>query len=386
MKNVHAIILFSLFSLSLTSQEVDSINSTNFLAKVSFRSDTNLVFSQARLQSQINNLLYPELHVGGYVSSYFSTNDDDNLPNGFVQFPTLEPRKNQFSLNMALISLQYKSENSRANISIHYGDVPESSWPKTFNLIQEANGGFKLFRKCWLDVGFFKTHIGIESFQPRENITSSMSILNFYDPYFLSGAKLSYLATPKLTLQACVFNGYNEYLDNNKNKAIDFTVIYNPKSNVALTYNILTCDESPDNSSITHQRICNNFYSSFSFQKFTFGIDASFNLQQNSLKADSTKVAKVYGGLFVLKYQLIKKLALYGRAETFSDPNQILSGTLDIGRKINGLTFGIDFIPQKTVNLSAEWRLLEADNLIFRQGNKLTNMRQEFNLCLDLWF
>jgi hypothetical protein len=274
----------------------------------------------------------------------------------------------------------------RGNITLHYGDVPESSWPKTFNLIQEANGGFKILKKVWFDAGFFKTHIGIESFQPRENIASSMSIMNFYDPYFLSGAKLTYLPNQKLTLQCNIFNGYNEYLDNNKNKALGFTAIYNPNNNLSLTYNFLNCDESPDNSKVKHQRFYNNFYATYNYRKLTVGLDLNFGIQQHSLKKDTTKTAYVYGALIVAKYQFLKRFATYARGETFSDPDQILSGNLNIGNYIHGTTLGLEFNPQKTIGLSAEWRILESDNLIFKQGNNLVNQRNEFNLCLDLWF
>lgn len=353
---------------------------------VRINSDTDLVFNRSRIINDINHLMNPELTIGGYVSTYYSTNDDDSLPNGFVQFPTLEPRKDQFSLNMALINLKYTSKNFRGNITLHYGDVPESSWPKTFNLIQEANGGFRIFKKWWFDMGFFKTHIGIESFQPRENIASSMSIVNYYDPYFLSGAKLTYLATSKLTLQASIFNGYNEYLDNNRNKALGFTAIYNANKHLSLTYNLLTCDESLDTSPIKHQRIYNNFYSTLIFGKFTIGLDMNYGIQQHSLKTDLAKQGIMYGGMIIARYQFISHFAGYGRLERFSDPNQILTGALDIGSYVEGTTLGVEYTPFKTVSLSAEWRILESDKLIFKQGNKLLNQRNEFNLCLDLWF
>ncbi len=386
MNRISLIVVLLAIKCHFLAQNTDSLTKNHsFLPKISLKSDTDLIFNRSRIISELDSLLHPELHIGGYISSYFSLNDDDNLPNGFVQFPTLEPRKNQFSLNMALISMNYKSQNMRGNIILHYGDVPESSWPQTFNLIQEANGGFRIFKKLWFDAGFFKTHIGIESFQPRENIASSMSIVNFYDPYFLSGAKLTYMANSKLSLQVNVFNGYNEYLDNNRNKAFGFTTVYNAKC-FSLTYNLLTCDESPDSSKVKHQRWINNVYSKIHFKKFTIGIDANFGMQQNSLRTDSSQIGYVYGGLIIVKYQFIKQLASYARVENFSDPNEILSGALDIGDYIHGTTVGIEFMPHKTVSLSAEWRILEADNLIFKQGNKTTNQRNEFNLCLDLWF
>ena len=352
----------------------------------SVKPDSNLIFSPYKTEAGNDSLFLPELKIGGYVSTYFATNDDDNLYNGFVLFPTLEPRKNQLSLNMALISLNYTNQNVRGNIVLHYGDVPESSWPKTFNLIQEANGGFRLAKKLWLDAGFFKTHVGLESFQPRENITTSMSIVNFYEPYFLSGAKLTYYASSKLSLQVNVFNGYNEYLDNNKNKAIGFSTSYTINDNLMLNYNFLTSDESPDNSPIKHQRFYNNFYATFHLNKLTLGAEANFGLQKNSVLTDTTKTASLYSGLIVAKYQVLKVLAPFARLETFNDPNKILTGSLDIGKYIYGTTVGIEFKPYKTVSLNAEWRILQADNLIFKQANKIVNQRNEFNLCLDLWF
>lgn len=378
---------FWIISCNFFSQAQDSLAlKKDRVPKLKLSHDTDLVFARSRLIDDINHLLHPELVIGGYVSTYYATNDDDNLPNGFVQFPTLEPRKNQFSLNMALINMSYRSKNCRGNITLHYGDVPESSWPETFNLIQEANGGFKLFKNVWLDMGFFKTHIGIESFQPRENIASSMSIPNYYDPYFLSGAKLTWMATSKLTLQASIFNGYNEYLDNNRNKAVGFTAVYNANNNLSLTYNLLTCDESPDDSPVKHQRIYNNFYSTLLLNRITIGLDINFGLQQHSLKSDLNRNGFVYGGMLIGKYLLHQKFAMYGRVEYFSDPNQILTGNLDSGRYIDGTTIGTEFMPLKTVSLSAEWRILESDKLIFRRGNVLRNQRNEFNLCLDLWF
>ncbi|MBL7932077.1 MAG: outer membrane beta-barrel protein [Bacteroidia bacterium] len=339
-----------------------------------------------QIVSKMDSLLHPQLRIGGYISTYYAHYDDDTENNNFVQFPTLAPRKDQFSLNMALISLEYNSADVRGKITLHYGDIPESSWPATFNLIQEANGGFKIVKKLWFDAGFFKTHIGLGSFQPRENVTSSMSIPDFYDPYYLSGAKLTFLASPKLSLQASIFNGYNEYVDNNKNKAFGFSANYNANNHISFTYNFLTCDETPDAIKTKHQLFYNNFYATFIYSRFTLGLDLNFGIQQHSLKSDSTKNAMMYAGTLVAKYLVHKKLGIYARLEDFQDPEGILSSAVPIGDYIRGTTIGMEFNPYRTVGLSAEWRILESDHLIFRQGNTMLNQRNEFIVCLDLWF
>ena len=366
------------------AQDKDSLKKNN--TKIIFNSDDILELKGTQIAKAIDSLLRPEFRIGGYVSTYYAYYDDESEPNGFIQFPTLAPRKDQFSLNMALISMQYKSSNLRSNITLHYGDVPASSWPATFNLIQEANAGFKICKKLWFDAGFFKTHIGLESFQPRENIASSMSIPNFYDPYYLSGAKLTYIVNSKLNLQACIFNGYNEYIDDNKNKALDFSANYNLNDHVSFTYNFLTCDETPDNIKSKHQRYYQNFYATFIYDKFTIGLDANFGIQQNSYKKDTVKAGKMYAGILVAKYNILPKFHVYNRLEYFSDPNQILTLSLNTGRYIKGNTIGFEIKPQKTVGISAEWRILECDQLIFKQKNMLLNQRNEVIVCLDLWF
>ncbi|MBA3662864.1 MAG: porin [Bacteroidetes bacterium] len=352
-----------------------------------FSSESNLELTGTDIiDERIDSLSKPELRIGGYISTYYAHYDDETETNGFVQFPTLAPRNNQFSLNMALVSMAYKSNRLRSNITLHYGDVPESSWPANFKLIQEAHAGFRIIDKLWLDAGFFKTHIGLESFQPRENITSSMSILNFYDPYFLSGVKLTYLVTSRWSVQLAAFNGYNEYVDNNKNKAFDFSTKYKVNNNISFTYNFLTCDETPDYVKTKHQRFYQNLYGTFNFKKITVGFDLNYGLQQHSLKSDTSRTASVFGGLLVLKYMPFKKFGAYGRVEYFSDPNQVLTQKLNTGNYVKGTTLGVEVIPQKNSSLSFEWRILESDQLIFRQGNTLLNQRNEFIVCLDLWF
>lgn len=356
------------------------------IPKLVFGFEDDLELQGTQITTKIDSLLHPEFRITGYVSTYYAYYDDEIEYNNFVQFPTLAPRKDQFSLNMALISFEYKSESLRSVIALHYGDIPVSSWPATFNLIQEAHAGIRLHKKLWFDAGFFKTHIGLESFQPRENITSSMSIPNFYDPYYLSGAKLTFIATPKLNLQVCIFNGYNEYIDNNKNKALDFSMNYNSNKNFSFTYNFLTCDETPDQVKTKHQRYYQNLYATYIRKKITLGFDANFGIQENSLKSDTSKAATMYGVILVGKYEIIPEISAYGRLEEFSDPDQILSTNVDIGKKINGFTVGLEFNPQKKVSFSAEWRRLQSSNLIFKQGNYMLNQRNEFILCLDLWF
>ena len=115
--------------------------------------DTNVLFQHRRLESN-TVISQPKLEIGAYLSTYYALYTEDDQIN-FVKHPTMAARNNQFGLNMAMISLAYKSTKLRSNIAFHYGDVAESTWPSKYNLIQEANAGVQLIKKLWLDVGVF---------------------------------------------------------------------------------------------------------------------------------------------------------------------------------------------------------------------------------------
>jgi len=127
--------------------------------------------------------------LSGYIDTYISHYSDTVNSNGFVKFPTIAPRNNQFGLNIIQLSAKYQAKSFRATTTLFTGDCPKAAWSSDFNAIQEANLGFKLCRKLWLDMGFFRTHIGLESIQPRENMTLSLATTTYFEPYFLSGAK-----------------------------------------------------------------------------------------------------------------------------------------------------------------------------------------------------
>jgi hypothetical protein len=287
---------------------------------------------------------------------------------------------------MALISLKYNSKNVRGNFGLHFGDIPKAIWPTELNMIQEANGGFRIYKGLWLDAGIFRSHIGVESTQPRENVATSMSLVDNYEPYYFSGVKLTYAVNSKLALQINAFNSFNTLVDYNKDKLVGFSAVYDPNDNISITYNFLTGDESADTISRKQRRYYNDIYATIKSGKLTLALEANYGWQENSAIKDSLKSATFYSGLIVARYQFIKKSALYIRGEYLSDPDQALTGSLAFGNSVMGTTAGLEFKPYKNIALSAEGRILQSENVIFKERNFKTNQRYEFILCLDVSF
>ncbi len=379
-------IIFLCFLLHSSFAQKDSLSKTKKLSII-VNTDSTVVFKGKRLIEKVDTSENNKLVISGYVSSYFAYYDDEKVDdNGFVQFATMAPRNKEFGLNVALISMQYSGKNIRSNLCVHYGDIAKAVWPTEFNMIQEANAGVRLFKNLWLDAGFFRSHIGIESTQPRENITSSMSLVNNYEPYYFSGAKLTYLVSEKIAVQLNSFNSFASYVDFNKDKLVGLSVVVDPNQYLSFTYNFISGDETPDNATLKKRRYYNNLYGSLKYNKLYLGLELNYGLQKNSKTNDTTSSATIMSGLIVGKYQLIKKAAFFARQEYFSDPDNILTGNLKTGNSVFGTTGGLEYRPYKNIALSIESRILQSDNLIFKQGKNITNQRIEFIACIDVWF
>ena len=335
--------------------------------------------------------------IGGYVDAYYARYSDSVGTNNFQQFPVVSPRSNVFGLNIVQLSAQYSSKKLRAVVTLHYGDIPISAWSPVYNLVQEANLGIRISKNIWMDAGFFKTHIGTEAFLPKDNISSSLSIITFYEPWFQSGIKLSWTPTDKLLICLHLLNGYNTFVENNKTKSVGITFNYTlgDKGNIGY-YNLLG-DETPDSIHRSHLRFLQNAVFTYQLSphiKILIGGDIIS--QQRSVITDSLKAAFIYGGIATVKYQIKPKYAVYARAEFFRDENAFLTGVItDVinkptGFKLTGYTAGMEYKPSENSYIRLEGRQLEMDKdqEIFRWNGKtgLVNHRLEMMLHAGIWF
>ena len=353
---------------------------------IQLKNDSSVLFQNKKLNND-ESASVPKLEIGAYLSAYYAYYTEDNSL-GYVKHATMAARNNQFGLNMVMIALSYKSKKIRSNVTIHYGDIAESTWPSKFNMIQEANAGVELIKNLWLDAGVFRSHIGLESTQPRENITSSMTLANVYEPYFFSGAKLTYLIIPKLSIQLNSFNSFNSIIETNKNKLIGSSIVFAPNGNLSMTYNFITGDDTADSIKLKHQRFYHNFYLTYQKRKISIGAEFNYGIQEYSKQINQTTVSTAYmnSSLIIFKHQTFKKIGFYTRGEWFSDEDEILSLASNMGKYTWGTTFGIEYKPLKNIALSIEGRQLNSEKENFLYNGTFHKVRNEFIFCLDAWF
>lgn len=333
-----------------------------------------------------------KLQLSGYIDAYFAFYSDELATGTYQKFPTSAPRSHNFGLNILQLSSSYADEHVRGVFTLHYGEIPESAWSPQLNMIQEANVGVKLAKRLWVDAGFFRTHLGFESIQPRENITTSIAVTTYYEPYYLSGVKVSYALTDKLTIMANVMNGFNTFVSSHRGKHYGISLNYEPQENFFMTYNNLIGNQSAFKQ---QWRAYHNFYSGYKGKNWDFGVEFNFGSQQNTQLSDSTKTAYMFSSLLAVRYKMKDgKYAVYARGEVFEDSDEILTGPVEnanhelVGLNLYGATLGFQVKPRPNMYFRIEGRglLTERNENIFYTNRQYRNDRYELISSLGLWF
>ncbi|GAA0873354.1 porin [Gangjinia marincola] len=336
-----------------------------------------------------------KLSLSAYVDTYFAGYDNDLNQQEFQPFITVGARDNTFGVNVAQVGLNYMHEKIRGNFILHYGDIPQATWSDEFNAIQEANVGVKIIDGLWLDAGFFATHIGTESFLPKNNLLSHTMYLTFNEPFYQAGAKLSYDTLENWYIELWALNGYNNFVDNNDAKSLGTLINYTISKNTSITYTNLYGRESEDSSPIDQDRFYQNIYINHHWNEKIYliaGFDYGF--QTNSDLQETNETASMYGGMITARYQFNPTFSVTGRAEIFNDKNGFISGTVidangnEAGIELTGFTLGTEYRPLENSYLRAEVRNTRAsDDLeIFMKNDELTNNRFEVLFTMGIAF
>lgn len=279
-------------------------------------------------------------------------------------------------------------------VTLHFGDIPKSTWSGNYNPIQEAHVGVRLCKTLWVDGGFFRTHFGTEFLLPVENITSSVSVPTYYEPYYEAGIKLNYDPTPKLEINVFLLNGYGIYEDANKRKSLGMGITYALNDKAGIGYTSYLGDDSPDSARQAQVRFAQNIFFNYIGKTIKLQAGADLYLQGNSDIKSHNSQATAYSVLATIAYQASPKVAVYGRAEAFSDPEGFLTGVITddnnelTGYKLWGGTAGLEVKPADNSYVRLELRRLQmnGDQEIFRTDGQNVSYRYDFMVNAGISF
>ncbi|WP_425391950.1 outer membrane beta-barrel protein [Ekhidna sp.] len=335
-----------------------------------------------------------KIELTGYIDTYYASYSNKLSADELQPYITVAPRDNQFGLNIAEIGATYNTGEVRGTFVIQYGDIAEATWSDRFKTIQEAWVGIEVTEGLWLDGGFFTTHIGAESFLPKNNWLSSTDIGTFNEPFYQSGARLSYEKSEKFEAQLHLVSGYNLFLDNNDAKSIGMLFSYKVNDAISLSYTNLFGRESPEGSP-SQYRFYNNIYLTWDpTDKISAIVGGDMSTQSNSELENPTETALMYNAVAIARYQFTKRYSATSRLELFNDRDGFISGVLvnqngnQQGLKATAFTMGFEYAPTKQSYLRAEtrWTWADRDLLIFNKGGNASNVRAEFLINMGFYF
>jgi hypothetical protein len=286
---------------------------------------------------------------GGFVDSYYAY--DFGRPKTFDRpFTTQAARHNEFNVNLAYVEAKVSGARVRGRLALQAGTSVQSNYsgeptvgtvsgPDLSRFIQEAVAGYAITPSLWVDGGIFFSHIGEEGFISRDNLTYTRSLSAEFTPYYESGVKLTWQATPRLSALLTVVNGWQNISENNQDKGVGARLDYATSGNTTLSYYNFFGNEAGSGllRAFNGVGLKTNLVSNFAVQwNFEYGT------QQKPIGGNSSWFSSGLIG----KLQLNPNVGVSGRIERYQDPDNVIVATpAPSGFKVTTASLGLDVSP-----------------------------------------
>jgi hypothetical protein len=245
--------------------------------------------------------------------------------------------------------------------------------PELFRILYEAYAGVNLGGSVWLDAGVMPSHIGFEGAISSAQWTYTRTLMADYSPYYETGAKLSFQASPSVSVSLLAINGWQNIHETNNAKSAGLQIQVKPSDKVLLNYSNYVGDEASDHEGDDDPdaalRFFNNFYASFALSdRLSIAGCFDLGLQQRPGGADG---ATWWAGALLGRVTLSPQWSLGLRAEHYSDPDEVVvvTGT-DEGFVTTSGSVNLDYRPVQPVVLRLEGRLFRSRDEVWptREG------------------
>jgi hypothetical protein len=315
---------------------------------------------------------------GGFVDAYFAYDIGrpptlDRSFAGGATFTTQPARHDEFNVNLAHIEAVLAGPRMRGRVALQAGTSVQSNYaaepavgsisgPSLARHIQEAYAGWRVAPALWIDGGIFFSHMGMESWASKDNPTYTRSLVAEYSPYYSSGVRATWQATPALVVRADLVNGWQNIGETNTGKGGGLRLDWTPRSTTTLSYYNLFNEETAG-----RLRIFNGVG-----VKLAFGATTLLGqLDAGSLERDGASGSSDWFGFTaVARRQVTPTVALVGRIERYDDGDQVNVATgLAEAFRGNGVSVGLDVAPAARILWRTELRGFFADDPIFPDGD-----------------
>ncbi len=275
----------------------------------------------------------PEWSVGpvtlsGLIDLYYSLNF--NHPASRTnQLRNFDVKANQFSLNMAKLTLEHAPAPAGFRIDLGFGrafDIVHGSetGPEIFRNIEQAFFSYKFARARGLqvDLGKFVTSAGAEVTETNANWNYSRSLLFSYAiPYYHFGLRAAMPVYGPFSAGVQLVNGWNNVEDNNAGKTVGLTgAITTPR--FTWFHNYYTGNEKPDG-----EKGRRNLHDMTLLLTLTPRLNSYINFDYGVERLTTNGKARWVGIAGAARYAVSRWFAVAPRIEWFNDADGFTTGT-----------------------------------------------------------
>ena len=317
-----------------------------------------------------------KITVYGYLDGYYGF--DFPHPNSTVRpdFFYSHNRQDEFTVNQALIGLRYDDGQVRAAVGLEAGTYPEANYaaePVLLRTIYEAYAGFRPFKKAWLDIGVFGSHIGFESAISKDNWTVTHSLAAEGSPYYEAGAKLTYELSPKVTVTGLVLNGWQNIRDNNRAKSVGTQVQWRPSSKWLLNSSTFYGKEQPQDSA-QRPRVFHDFYATYS-PNARWSVLALFDIGWQQRRRPGAPATPWHTAALIARRRLDAHWLVAARAEYYYAQYGVVVRFLNPTAAqrdffVRGGSLNLDYAPNQHVLVRLEGKYLNSRNARFLSDSR----------------
>ncbi len=319
------------------------------------------------------------LSITGMVDVNFNKNFN-NPASHINDYRNFDVYENQFNVNLAKITIQKTASPVGFRIDLGYGqtmDLVNSDaslgTEKSLRNVEDAylTAVLPVGNGLTINAGKMVTHMGGEVIESISNINYSRSFLFAYAiPYFHLGVCANYPFSDKFNATLYIYNGWNNVVDNNKDKSIGAEIVWSPSSSFTFIQNYIGGPEEANSTKKRHV-----FDSIINYQ----ATDALFI----TVNADYGQEALAPSGLAVWKgialtgkYTLNDISAIAARVEDYYDQSGFTTGTLQQLSEVT-LTYELKFTNNLTTRLEfrrdmSDKNTFEDDSGAFTKNNQNT--------------
>ncbi|MHB8336595.1 MAG: porin [Ignavibacteriaceae bacterium] len=295
--------------------------------------------------AQTKDTISSPLQISGMFDLYFSKNFN-NPASHINDFRNFDVYENQFDINLAKITFQKEASPVGFRIDLAFGhamDLVNSDaslgTEKSLRNIEQAylTAVIPVGNGLTINAGKMVTHMGGEVIESASNINYSRSLLFAYAiPYFHVGACASYPFSNQFTATIYIYNGWNNIVENNKDKTLGAEIVWSPSSTFTFIQNWIGGPEEPNSTKKRHV-----FDTILNYQA-TDALFVTLNADYGQEALDPSGYAIWKGAALSGKYTLTSVSALAARGEYYYDQSGFTTGTAQALKEIT-LTYEYKF-------------------------------------------